>query len=613
MSMIAHSSPRRFSIGVPVIATRRRAREPAQRTRALRRRVLDVLRLVEQQPVPARSRASVSMSRVAMSYDVTTTSDGARRSTSAVAGQPVAAVMRGARAATARSARSRATHCRATLIGQTTSVGPNASAPNSSRSEASIAIACTVLPRPMSSARIAPIPRSPSMPQPAVAALLEREELNWSSPPASASGWKRRSSPLEQLASGVVERRPRRARARPRRSRGPRPRARGRRPRRRCAGARGSGARARPPSAAARASGRATRTNGSFAAASSISSSSRRASTSPTASRQSNRASASVESSPLERTSGRTLVAVRLTRRRLDELHPVARQQHRHAELLEPRDRRAEHEPDVVVGAARSGRLGRVEARGRPRRGPARSGRAARCDRDPRVGASGGSRRPRRRRRGAATSGGPSVGSSAACSQSSSTTEDDRRRRPRAARRGALVETQAEQPGRARAALEAAVDPVGEPALERAEAGVGRQLRLGRREPVEEELGSARPGAHEPVARAGRRRREAGRARSGRRRTRRDRGRARRDRRRTRRRRPSGSAAAIASSASWMGSSMRRAPVGEPGAAAVLELRVEEPLRDRAARRARGRRTSLGPTRRARGRAASRPAARSAP
>ena len=50
-----------------------------------------------------------------------------------------------------------------TLIGQTTSVGPSASAPGSSRSEASIAIACTVFPRPMSSARIAPTPRSPSI------------------------------------------------------------------------------------------------------------------------------------------------------------------------------------------------------------------------------------------------------------------------------------------------------------------------------------------------------------------------------------------------------------------------------------------------------------------
>ena len=52
MSMIAHSSPRRFSIGVPVIATLPARGQPAERTRALGRRVLDVLRLVEQQPVP---------------------------------------------------------------------------------------------------------------------------------------------------------------------------------------------------------------------------------------------------------------------------------------------------------------------------------------------------------------------------------------------------------------------------------------------------------------------------------------------------------------------------------------------------------------------------------
>ena len=145
----------------------------------------------------------------------------------------------------------------------------------------------------------------------------------------------------------------------------------------------------------------------------------------------------------------------------------------------------------------------------------------------------------------------------------------------------ALVEAQAEQPGRARAALEAAVDPVGEPALERAEAGVGRQLGLGRGEPVEEELRSARPAAHESVAEPD----------------------------------PRGAKAVardlvdgarveimderVAIAVERVGADLRqgrrdrverlldglvdgRAPVGEPGAAAVLELRVEEPLRDRA-------------------------------
>ena len=65
---------------------------------------------------------------------------------------------------------------------------------------------------------------------------------------------------------------------------------------------------------------------------------------------------------------------------------------------------------------------------------------------------------------------------------------------------GVLVEPQAEEPRCAGAALEATVDPVGEPSLERAEPRVRRQLGLGRGEAVEEELGRARPVPHEPVA-----------------------------------------------------------------------------------------------------------------
>ena len=161
------------------------------------------------------------MSRVAMSYDVTTTSRRAPPSTSAAPGEPRDAVMRDARAATARTARSPRTHCLTTLIGQTTSVGPSASAPNSSRSEASIAIACTVLPRPMSSARIAPTPRSPSIRSQPWPRSWKREELERASPPASAAagsgGRRRRGSSRErrverdlaELEPGLVRLEPR--------------------------------------------------------------------------------------------------------------------------------------------------------------------------------------------------------------------------------------------------------------------------------------------------------------------------------------------------------------------------------------------------------------------
>ena len=146
---------------------------------------------------------------------------------------------------------------------------------------------------------------------------------------------------------------------------------------------------------------------------------------------------------------------------------------------------------------------------------------------------------------------------------------------------GALVEAEAEQPGRARAALEAAVDPVGEPALERTEAGVGRQLGLGRREAVEEELGRARTVAHEPVPEPDPRRAQP-----------------------VARDLVDGAgveivdervAIAVERVCADLGQGSRdrverlldrlvdrRAPVGEPGAAAVLELRVEEALGDRA-------------------------------
>ena len=246
--------------------------QPAQRTRALRRRVLDVLRLVEQQPVPVDERERLDVAR----RDVVGRDDDvggcARPATSAVAGEPRGAVMR-EHAQRRREPLDLGAHCLTTLIGQTTSVGPSASAPNSSRSDASIAIACTVLPRPMSSARIAPTPRSPSMrsqPWPrswngkssnCIAAGVGSERNRRSSSSSSdASGASSVTSPSSRPASSVS--RPETARTR---STMPEP-LRG--------GARGSAAPARRPSGGAHASLPATRMNGSFAAASSASSSS---------------------------------------------------------------------------------------------------------------------------------------------------------------------------------------------------------------------------------------------------------------------------------------------------------------------------------------------------
>ena len=160
MSMIAHSSSRRFSIGVPVIASVRRA---SSRRRARARFVAGFL---TSWASSSRSRsqataASVSTSRVAMSYEVMTTSLARATAASSSPLSRSPPWCRCTRSDGANRSISRA-HWRVTLIGQTTSVGPNASAPNCSRSEVSIAIACTVLPSPMSSARMAPIPMSPS-------------------------------------------------------------------------------------------------------------------------------------------------------------------------------------------------------------------------------------------------------------------------------------------------------------------------------------------------------------------------------------------------------------------------------------------------------------------
>ena len=161
MSISAHSSLRRFSIGVPVIASRRRA---GSRRSARARFVFGFLTSCASSS-SSRSQgiaARKSTSRVAMSYEVMTTSDCSAASASAAPASRRLPWWLCTRSEGANRATS-APHCLTTLIGQTTSVGPSTPGPTSSRSEASIAIAWTVLPRPMSSARIPPTPRSPSI------------------------------------------------------------------------------------------------------------------------------------------------------------------------------------------------------------------------------------------------------------------------------------------------------------------------------------------------------------------------------------------------------------------------------------------------------------------
>ena len=290
---------------------------------------------------------------------------------------------------------------------------------------------------------------------------------------------------------------------------------------------------------------------------------------SPIASFQSNRASASVVEQAAR-------AAGHARRGEVDAQpaggrDPVARQQHRHAELLEPRDRRRGGRSERRRRRARSSSARPGRTRARRRRGRARSARAGGARRSA-DRPSGGSRRPRRRRRAGARWGGrgsdrrPPAARARARRGSSAPSSD-----PAAV---ALVEAQAEEPRRARAALEATVDPVGEPPLERPEAGVRRQLGLGRGEAVEKELGRARPAAREPVAEPDARRAEA----------------------------VAGDLVdgtgvevvdeCVAVAVERVGADRRqrggdrverllhrlvdrRAPVGEPGAAAVLQLRVE--------------------------------------
>ena len=515
------------------------------------------------------------MSRVAMSYEVI--DDVARAGDLARARRPSSRSppwCRWTRSEGAKRSISRA-HWRVTLIGQTTSVGPNASAPNCSRSEASIAIACTVLPSPMSSARIAPIPRSPSsrsQPWPrswngnsgwVIAAGVASGSKCRSSPPSSSALSASSSDDLAELEPGVLE----------------------------------LDARDRADEV----------DHGSLAAA--LEEQQRLL---DLGAPQCVPAPADADQRLLRRREldqlllGERRVADRelpveagecvgreqAARARADarrgevdaeaarRVDPVPRQQHRHAELLEARNRvRSTKRTSSSASSIRVGSAGSNASPPSARTGSIRP--SCRCT------ATRGSAERRKPKTASPPSwssevGRASVGSSAAWSQSSSTTEDwSARRRSRGLVVGALVEAEAEQPGRARAALEAAVDPVGEPALERAEARVGRQLGLGRGEAVEEELGRARTVAHEAVAEPHPRRAQP----------------VARDLidgarvevvdervavavERVRAHRGQGGSDRVERLLDRLVD--RRAPVGEPGAAAVLELRVEEPLRDRA-------------------------------
>ena len=222
----------------------------------------------------------------------------------------------------------------------------------------------------------------------------------------------------------------------------------------------------------------ATRTNGSFAAARSASSCSLRT-TSPSASFQSKVASDAVERRPLDRAPTPLLVAVRLTRSLLGDPSQA---------------------PGSSTGTPRASSSGIASRRNSCTSSPSSSASAgfASSKRMPCSASSGSisvscrarSRRASLARRKLKTSspsscsseaGSPRVGSSSACSHSSSTSAVP-----------ALVEVEAELPGSRGATAEAVVEPAGEPPVERRVAGVARQLRLGSAEAVEEELERSR-------------------------------------------------------------------------------------------------------------------------
>ena len=294
----------------------------------------------------------------------------------------------------------------------------------------------------MSSARIAPIPRSPSSRSQPWPALLERGRARASCPPASAAAGSARRRRAVRRASRRASPRP--ARGRSRRSRAPTRRARDRRsppPLRRRS--RKRSARSTSVARAAPASGRATRTTGCFAAASARSSSSVELDVADRE-RQSNVASAAVESRPLE--TRWSLVAVRLARMRARRAHPRRRQQHRHAALLELRHQLAQEDATRRRRRARRWSARRRRTRSRARRGAARARRAARArSADGSLVAHEGERRPSPPSQ-SSDAGRRSVGSSSACSHSSSTSVSVGRR---------LVEMQADLPRRLRICREA--------------------------------------------------------------------------------------------------------------------------------------------------------------
>ena len=156
-SMIAQSSPRRFSIGVPVSASVRfRGRRRNARWRFVRAFFTSCAssRSSRSHATPARRSAS----RVATSYEVTTTSLAAAVSRKAAPRSRARAVMEMDAQIPARTGRSRAPTAGRRSSGRRRASGRRRHRPPAPRR--SVAMACTVLPRPMSSARIPPTRRS---------------------------------------------------------------------------------------------------------------------------------------------------------------------------------------------------------------------------------------------------------------------------------------------------------------------------------------------------------------------------------------------------------------------------------------------------------------------
>ena len=200
MSMIAHSSSSRFSIGVPGHREHAPRAEPAQSARPLGGGVLHVLRLVEdsRSHVDRRERIDVA------GGDVVRGDDDVARAATLASSSPVSRSppwWTWTRSDGANRSTSRA-HWRVTLIGQTTRVGPNASAPNCSRSESEHRDRLHRLAEPHVVGEDRADPEVAEQAEPAVAALLEREQRMVIAV-GVADGWKRRSSPP---ASSVAER-----------------------------------------------------------------------------------------------------------------------------------------------------------------------------------------------------------------------------------------------------------------------------------------------------------------------------------------------------------------------------------------------------------------------